>query len=185
MSSSDMSPEFWLQEHGEALYAFALMRLHNSAAAEDVLQETLIAGIQGVENFREGSSVRTWLISIMKNKIIDLLRKTGRETPLEQDLIDDDDFDGQFGADGHWKTAPREWQEPMSLMEAGETKNQLLDCISKLPEKLRTLIVLKEIDGFETQELIPLLNISSANNLWVMLSRARDKLRVCMDSHIE
>ncbi|MGR8947134.1 MAG: sigma-70 family RNA polymerase sigma factor [Gammaproteobacteria bacterium] len=185
MSSSEMNPESWLQDHGEALYAFAMMRVHNSAAAEDILQETLIAGIQGVAKFKQGSSVRTWLISIMKNKIIDLLRKTSRETPLEENFLNDDDFDDQFGSDGHWKQAPREWREPMSLLEAGETKRQLLECISLLPEKLRTLIVLKEIDGFETQELILMLNISSANNLWVMLSRARDKLRLCMDDHVK
>ena len=87
MSSGEMSPELWLQDHGEALYAFAMMRVHNSAAAEDILQETLIAGIQGAANFKQGSSVRTWLISIMKNKIIDLLRKTSREAPLEENLL--------------------------------------------------------------------------------------------------
>ena len=186
--NNDMSPESWLQDHGDALYSFAMMRLHDAAASEDVLQETLIAGIQGLERFKQGASVRTWLISIMKNKIVDLLRKRGREQPLQdwdEQTLDNDGFDEQFAADGHWKQAPKDWTEPMSMLESSEVKQQLLDCISGLPEKLRTLIVLKEIDGFETQELIPMLNISSASNLWVMLSRGRDRLRRCMDEHLQ
>ena len=102
--NNDMSPESWLQDHGDALYSFAMMRLHDAAASEDVLQETLIAGIQGLERFKQGASVRTWLISIMKNKIVDLLRKRGREQPLQdwdEQTLDNDGFDEQFEADGH------------------------------------------------------------------------------------
>ena len=179
-----MSPEAWLDEHGDALYAFAMMRLHNSATAEDVVQETLIAALQGMGKFRQGASVRTWLISIMKNKIIDYLRKATREVPLENDDLDNEIFADQFSDDGHWVSAPKDWQEPLSMLETGEMKQQLLDCISKLPEKMRTLLVLKEFDGFETDDLIQMLNISSASNLWVMLSRARDRLRVCVDNKL-
>ena len=178
------NPDEWLQLHGDALYAFAMMRLHNSAAAEDVLQETLVAGLQGIKTFREGSSVRTWLISIMKNKIIDHLRKVTREIPLEPEALENDLFAEQFNADEHWVNTPKDWQEPLGLIEAGEIKQQLLDCISALPEKSRTLIVLKELDGFSTAVLIEMLNISSASNLWVMLSRARDRLRRCLDSKV-
>lgn len=179
-----MDPETWLDEHGDALYAFAMLRLRNTAAVEDVIQETLIAGWQGLANFKSGASIRTWLISIMKNKIIDHIRKTSRETPLELDALDDEVFASQFADDGHWATAPKEWHEPMALLQSGELKSQLLECISALPEKLRTLLVLKEIDGFSTEEVIAMLNISSANNVWVMLSRARDRLRACMDAKV-
>lgn len=178
------NPEEWLQQHGDALYAFAMMRLHNSAAAEDILQETLIAGLQGLETFREGAGVRTWLISIMKNKIVDHLRKVTREVPLEPEALENNTFSEQFNANEHWVNAPKEWQEPLGLIEASETKKQLLDCISGLPEKSRTLLVLKELDGFSTDELIQMLNISSTSNLWVMLSRARDRLRRCLDSKL-
>ena len=183
--NNDMSPESWLQEHGDALYAFAMMRLHDAAAAEDVLQETLVAGIQGLARFKQGASVRTWLTAIMKNKIIDFLRKRSREQPLDVQVLEDDEFDAQFAADGHWKQTPRDWAEPLSQLESSQVRQQLSDCIAGLPEKLRTLIVLKEIDEMDTQELIPMLNISSANNLWVMLSRGRDRLRRCMDKHLE
>ena len=182
--NNEMSPESWLQDHGDALFSFAMMRLHDAAAAEDVLQETLIAGIQGLERFKQGASVRTWLISIMKNKIIDWLRKRTREQPLDELALENDNFDEQFADDGHWKEAPKDWAEPLSMLESNQIRMQLMECISNLPEKLRTLIVLTEIDGFETQELIPMLNISSANNLWVMLSRGRDRLRRCMDDHL-
>lgn len=179
-----MNPNEWLEQHGDTLFAFAMMRLHQPAAAEDVLQETLIAALQGVENFREGSNVRTWLIAIMKNKIVDHLRKVTREVPLDAEALENDTFAEQFDADDHWINAPKDWQEPLSLIEAGELKEQLLDCIGSLPEKSRTLLVLKELDGFSTDELIPMLNISSASNLWVMLSRARDRLRACLDGKL-
>ena len=182
--TNDMNPESWLRDHGDALFAFAMMRLHDASAAEDLLQDTLIAAIQGLERFKQGASVRTWLISILKNKIIDHIRKTSREQPLDERVLENDTFDDQFAADGHWKQAPRDWAEPMALLESKQVQQQLLNCISRLPEKLRTLIVLKEIDGFDTRELLPMLNISSANNLWVMLSRGRDRLRRCMDESI-
>jgi RNA polymerase sigma-70 factor (ECF subfamily) len=57
----------------------------------------------------------------------------------------------------------------------------MMACIGELPEKLRTLIIMRDIDGVETHELIDILNVSSPNNLWVMLSRGREKLRSCIN----
>ena len=174
-------PEQWLDEHGDALFAFALARVNEPSAAEDLVQETLLAGIEAFADFQGGAATRTWLVSILKHKLIDRIRKLRREAPLDPGVIDDAEWRAKFDDTGHWVVAPSAWRDPSTVLENDALGNAMMACIAKLPEPLRTLIVLRDIDGFESEALIEILNISSANNLWVMLSRGREKLRVCMD----
>ena len=174
-------PESWLDEHGDVLYAYALTRVHEPAAAEDLVQETLLAGFENLAGFRGGSSTRTWLVSILKNKIVDRIRRQRREEPLDTGVIDDGEWQAKFDDTNHWIVKPTEWRDPSRVHENDALGVAMMDCIEKLPDKLRTLIVMRDIDGYDSKELIEILNISSANNLWVMLSRGREKLRTCMD----
>lgn len=181
MQPAKENPEQWLDEHGDALFAFALARVNEPSAAEDLVQETLLAGFEAFDDFQGGATTRTWLISILKNKLVDRIRKHRREAPLDPGVIDDAEWQAKFDDTGHWVVAPSAWRDPSSVLENDALGKAMMHCIAQLPEQLRTLIVLRDIDGFETQELIEILNISSANNLWVMLSRGREKLRACMD----
>lgn len=181
MAQSQENPEQWLDDHGDALFAYAVTRVNDAATAEDLVQETLLAGFEGLAEFHGGATTRTWLISILKNKIIDRVRKFRREEPLDIDVIDNAEWQAKFDDTGHWVVPPSDWRDPSRVLENSALGNAMMRCIEKLPEQLRTLIVLRDIDGLESQELIDVLNISSANNLWVMLSRGREKLRVCMD----
>lgn len=174
-------PEQWLDEHGDALFAFALARIKEPSTAEDLVQETLLAGFEAFDDFHGEASTRTWLISILKNKLIDRLRKLCREAPLDPHVVDDAEWQAKFDDSGHWVVAPAGWRDPSTVLENDALGAALMHCIARLPEHLQTLIVLRDIDGLETQELIDILNISSANNLWMMLSRGREKLRDCMD----
>jgi RNA polymerase sigma-70 factor (ECF subfamily) len=174
-------PEQWLDEHGDALFAFALARINERSAAEDLVQETLLAAFETLDDFRGGASTRTWLISILKNKLIDRIRKLRREAPLDPDIVDDAEWQAKFDDTGHWVVAPTGWRDPSTVVENDALGDALMRCIARLPEQLRTLIVLRDIDGVDSRELIEILNISSTNNLWVMLSRGREKLRDCMD----
>lgn len=183
MAALREDPEQWLDDHGEALYAFAMTRVHNTAHAEDLVQETLLAGFENLAKYKGGSTIRTWLISIMKNKIVDRIRKGHRESPLDLDQIDEQDWQAKFDSSNHWRVAPNDWGDPAKLTENTALGTALMSCIGKLPEQLRTLIVMRDIDGYETDELIDILNISSASNLWVMLSRSREKLRTCMEKN--
>lgn len=183
MTGKNNSPEQWLDEHGDALFAFAMARVHQPAAAEDLVQDTLLAGVEGLVNFKGGANTRTWLISIMKHKIVDRIRKLRREEPLDLETIDDGEWQSNFDETGHWRVAPSDWGDPASVIENTALGEAMMSCIAELPEKLRTLIVLRDIDGYDTQELIDILNLSSANNLWVMLSRGREKLRACLDTN--
>jgi RNA polymerase sigma-70 factor, ECF subfamily len=181
LQASGDQPEQWLDEHGDALFAFALARINERSAAEDLVQETLLAGFEARDAFHGEASTRTWLISILKNKLIDRIRKLRREAPLDPHVVDDTEWQEKFDDTGHWVVAPSGWRDPSTVLENDALGAALMNCIACLPEHLRTLIVLRDVDGLEAQELIDILNISSANNLWVMLSRGREKLRVCMD----
>ena len=89
-----------------------MLQLRNHAQAEDVVQETLIAAIRGAETFAGGSTVRTWLIGILKHKIIDTIRKASREQSLDQYESSADDMDPMFLPDGHYVDKPADWGDP-------------------------------------------------------------------------
>ena len=171
----------WLQEHGDALYGYCMLRVRNPSIAEDMVQETLLAALQAVDNFKGQSTERTWLIGILKHKVCDHLRKTGREQPLDEQVLADEHTDEYFDEAGHWKNGIAEWNNPQQSLEREEFWKIMNECIGRLPERLRVLYTLREMDQLETKELIQILNISSENNLWVMMSRARIHLRQCLE----
>ena len=174
-------PLQWLQEHGDALYGYGMLRVGNPSVAEDLVQETLLAALQGVDGFKGKSTERTWLTGILKHKVCDYLRKVGRELPLDEKILEDEDTAAYFDETGHWKLRGSEWGDPQQSLENEQFHLTMQNCISRLPHRLRTLYTLREMDQMDTRELIETLNISSENNLWVMLSRARVHLRQCLE----
>jgi len=96
-----------LERHRPQLLKFAMVQLRNATHAEDVVQETLIAALQGIDRFQGSSSVRTWLTGILKHKIIDHFRRQSRETPLEglEEEFSVDDFDDLYTKNGHLASA--------------------------------------------------------------------------------
>ena len=171
----------WLNEHGDYLYRFALARLRDPHQAEDVVQETFLAAIKS-PNFAEQSAPRTWLTGILKHKIIDVMRKNVREKVVS-DIIDesedmtDDDF---FDAKGHWVDKPQDWGMPVDALEQKQFLGVLQTCIEKLPSKLATLFMMRDVQETDNEEICKELNITSTN-AWVMLYRARLGLRKCLE----
>ena len=178
-----LNPETWLDHYGDALYRYALLRVRDSAVAEDLVQETLLAGIKSVSNFSGKSTVQTWLTGILKHKIIDYLRKQQREPTIlsEQDL-GADLIDYQFDGQGHWQNAPAPWSNPEQAQHDEQFRQIFNECLDRLPEQMAQLFILREMDGLSSQNLCKLLDISTTNNLWVILSRTRMKLRLCLES---
>ncbi len=175
-------PARWLEQHGDALYAYALGRTRNVATAEDMVQETLLAAFTSRGAFKGDSAERTWLIGILKHKVIDYLRRQWREVRLEDEAVVSGDIETTlFDERGHWQVDVRDWAQPERALEREEFWDALRDCLAALPERLGRLFMLRELDGMETEELLQVLNISSANNLWVMLSRARLRLSQCLE----
>ena len=171
----------WLQEHGDALYGYCMLRVCNPSIAEDIVQETLLAALQALDSFKGQSTERTWLIGILKHKVCDHLRKTGREQPLDEGVLDDEDTARYFDETGHWGNGIAEWVNPQQSLEREDFWMTMNDCIRRLPKRLRVLYTLREMDRMETKELLQILNISSENNLWVMMTRARIHLRQCLE----
>ncbi|MBI9084227.1 MAG: sigma-70 family RNA polymerase sigma factor [Desulfobacterales bacterium] len=173
--------EAWVDDYGDYLYRFALPRVQDPSTAEDLVQETFLAAIRAIDRFEGRASPRTWLTSILKHKIVDHLRKVIRERPMEPLTNQADDIDALFDQRGHWKAAPGDWAEnPAALYEQKEFINQLSQCLDKLPDRLRSAFVLRELDGMSTAEIREILDISESNT-WVMLYRARMSLRNCLE----
>ncbi len=175
------APETWLDQHGDALYGYAVMRVREPALAEDLVQDTLLAALSARARYKGEASERTWLIGILKNKLLDHLRRAGREQTYDPTVEDDGHFEAQFDHSGHWLSPPRAWSDPAFVAENAELRTVLFDCIGGLPERQRQLLVLRELDGMETDELLVVLAISTPGNLWVMLSRARERVRACVE----
>ena len=104
------NPDTWLDQHGDSLYRFALMRVRNPSTAEDMVQETLLAAWRARSNFAGGSAERTWLIAILKNKIIDYFRRYRHEAPLLDNADTDDAIDALFAKHtDHWARLASVW----------------------------------------------------------------------------
>jgi RNA polymerase sigma-70 factor (ECF subfamily) len=180
-------PSAWVDEHGDYLYRYALFRLHDGALAEDVVQETLLAALQAYTKFAGRGSERTWLVGILKHKIMDHFRRASREA--QAPARDGEEFAHEefFTAAGkwmeHWETAyaPGDWQaNPAALVEQGEFWLIFQACLRPLPQRSAHAFVMREVDGLTSEEICEVLNVT-VNNLWVMLHRARLHLRHCLE----
>ena len=158
------------------------MQLRNDSAAEDVVSETMLAILEKPDNFEGRSSLRTYATGILKFKIIDLLRKRGREVHIEvqdeQSL--DDAMDALFAKDGHWQEPPPAWQHPERALEQSQFFNTLQACVDRLPPKLGRVFMMREWLEREVEDICAELGITS-NNCGVMLYRARMSLRECLE----
>lgn len=174
------SPEAWVDEHGDALYRFAVQRVGQREIAEDLVQETFLAALRA-NSYAGRASERTWFIGILKHKIVDYLRKQSRDQKNGQLL--DDEIGDPFDETGRWRNAPKRWFGWTSrTMEREEFWEVLRRCLDDLPTRLRTVFTLRELDELPMSELRQNLDVS-AGNLSVMLYRARMGLRRCLEVH--
>lgn len=180
-------PERWLDDHGDYLFKYAVFRLRDDIVAEDAVQETFLAALKAYEKFEGRGSERTWLVGILKHKIIDHFRRTGREAPIGEDTDEGPEhrefFERSDRWQGHWNTewSPNDWHAtPAELMERSDFWKVFNDCLSPLPARTVTAFTLREVDGLKSEEICEILSIR-VNNLWVMLHRARLHLRNCLE----
>jgi RNA polymerase sigma-70 factor (ECF subfamily) len=170
-----------LESHRTALLRFAIAQLRDETHAEDCVQETLSAAVQNAERFAGDSSVRTWLIGILKHKILDHFRKTSRERTVSLDEETSlEDLDALFKNDGHYIEAPAAWANPEQALSQREFFEVLETCMDRLPTNTALVFRMREILGVEIEEICKELSIT-ANNCWVLLYRARMSLRGCLE----
>jgi RNA polymerase sigma-70 factor (ECF subfamily) len=179
-----LDPAKWLDSHGDYLYRYALVRVRDAAVAEDLVQETLLAAIRSAHAGH--SSERTWLVGIMKHKVVDYFRRVGRMTQFQ--LAIDDEERESFENSGPWRGHWREDQAPVSwpvdaatVLESREFWETFARCLSQLPQQIAIAFTLREIDGLSANEICEILQITP-NNLFVMLHRGRAKLRHLLET---
>ncbi len=187
--SSPCDPAAWLTEHGDYLYRYALLKLRDEAAAEDMVQETLLAALSAWARFSGQSSVRTWLTGILKHKILDLFRSRAKEpqyTPASTDPAAELAALEQalFDATGHWVSPPQKWADPEACLDQQRFWEAFTHCLEGLAPLHARVFHLREMEGYGTEEICNELDISSTN-CWVVLHRARLGLQDCLQTNFE
>lgn len=184
MTEKDLSdPSTWVDEHGDYLYRYALSRLLDPHLAEELVQETFLGALKSLESYRGQASIKTWLVGILKHKIVDHYRKAGREKPYESVEKRHDRDPELFDQAGGWKIGPDRWKvDPGKIQENREFWETFRKCLLKLPKKQIDLFTLRELEGKKSAEICMLLDITPTN-LWVMLYRARMSLRKCLEDN--
>ncbi len=183
MPAADIAAQ--LDAHRGYLLRVARLQLRDDALAEDVVQETLLAALSG-SSFSGKSSLKTWLTGILKHKIIDAIRRKQRE-PLLASTFDDEcdieDLDGLFKTPfGAWDSPPAEWGDPELALNRSQFFDIMDFCLEKLPPNTARVFMMREVMGLESDEICKELAIT-ANNLWVILYRARMSLRECLEQN--
>ncbi len=182
-SAHVIDPEVWLKEYGDFLFRYALVRLRNREAAEDLVQETFLAALGGKEKFKGEAAEKTWLVGILKHKIVDHFRKSSREFPMTDLLSSNGPEEDFFDGKGKWKVEPATWADsPKETLEKKEFWKKLEGCILGLPSRLGQVFSLREFEGMASEQICNVLKIS-ATNLGVLLYRARMRLVRCLETN--
>jgi len=181
---SSISPEWWVGQYADQLFKFAVARVSDPEMAKDLVQETSLSALKGLKDFRGDLSEKNWLYTILKNKIIDHYRKQAARSFSElNELIDK--AGEYFDEDEKWKESarPKAWPADYDrTMERKEFYEILERCRQKLAELLNAVFTLKYLDDKDSDEICKELGISSSN-YWVLLHRARLKIRQCLEQN--
>ena len=164
------------------LVRYASLTLRNRDAAEDAVQETLLAALSSEARFEGRSNLRTWLTGILKHKCIDFLRRASRESPPALDAEAGTEFDALFDESEHWREHPGPWENPDGALHQKQFLQALEACLGSLPARTAQVFMLREHAGLETAEICKELGITSSH-CWVLLYRARMALRLCLDKN--
>jgi RNA polymerase sigma-70 factor (ECF subfamily) len=184
-----------INEHGPFLMRLVMMHVPSRAIAEEVVQDTWLAVLTGLDRFEGRSSLRTWIASIALNKARTRGTREGRILPFALlrrryeegggPAIDSDRFQGRRGErPGWWASPPLAWEEPERQLEAAETRDVLLRAIRDLPPRQREVIALRDISGWDAEEVRNALDLSETNQR-VLLHRARSKVRAALEEYMK
>jgi len=165
----------------------------SDAVAEEVVQETWLVALNGIERFEERSSLRAWLFGILKNQARRRSQRERRTLPFssfggcEGDTgasVDALRFDGAGGTwPDHWSNPPRPWEDPQRRLDSLEARRYLREAIDELPERQRAVVVLRDIEGLEPAEVCGLLELTEGNQR-VLLHRARAQVRTALEEYL-
>lgn len=171
--------------HRADLLRIATIQLRDPHLAEDVVQETLLAALKSAEAYEGRATVKTWLVGILKYKVLDAIRSRARAPRTMSDLESEratGDLDALFDEMGAWREKPREWSDPSHGTRQRDFDRVLERCLERLPGVSAQAFVLREVFEMEAEEVCGLVSVTR-NHLNVLLYRARMSLRRCLDLH--
>ncbi|MBC7604721.1 MAG: sigma-70 family RNA polymerase sigma factor [Ramlibacter sp.] len=177
-----MSIQNQLGEHRLYLLRFARLQLRNDTWAEDAVSETMLAALSKPQSFANRSQLKTWLVGILKHKVIDILRQRQREVALTDDGSDgSEELDGLiFKADGHFAAQPADWGNPEQDLNSRQFLTILEACTEKLPAAMGRVFLMREWLEMPSDDICKELGVTQTN-LYVQLHRARLRLRECLE----
>lgn len=184
-ANASTDPSLWVNTYGDALYAYAVRRLGSSTDAEDAVQECLAAALSASRAFAGDSAEKTWLMGILKHKVLDTLRARYRRKEHAADLTAMVSGPMEDFSDGSWRVHQQGLgilgdqgrdASPSGAMERAEFARLVAAAVERLPEPMRTVLVLREVDGMSSAELGEALGVS-ASQVWTLVHRAKARLR--------
>ncbi len=177
---SELDPSRWVDQYSTYLFRHAFSRLRDANAAEEVVQETFLAGVRYSEQYSGRGTERSWLLGILKRKIIDYVRQRNKHTKASP-YEDETDLTGQlFDATGNWKPGAFGWQPaPGEQIELSELWGVVRSCLATLPSGQADVFTLSVIEEMESDQICDQLEISPSN-FWVRMHRARLGLAACV-----
>jgi RNA polymerase sigma-70 factor, ECF subfamily len=182
-----------VDRHTGAMIRVAMAYVPSQAAAEEAVQETWIAVMRGIDRFEGRSSLKTWIFRILTNVAMRVGARERRSVPFAalaeaedtgEPSVDPDRF---LPADspvfpGHWAIMPTRWPTPEEGLLAGETRDVITDAIAALPVAQRTVIALRDVEGWSAEEVVEALEISPGNQR-ILLHRARSRVRTAIEAY--
>ena len=182
MSKHQINPNKWIDLYSDYLFNYTITRVNDRDIAQDLVKDTFFAGLKSMKNFKGEASERTWLVSILKRKIIDYYRKINSNKGKAEVRVN---FSEEGDEEGSW--LEKRVADPFDKTAEDNIENKELglaihDCLTKLPEKHAEIFKMKTILGYETEVICNEFDIT-ASNLWVIIHRARTALASCLDDN--
>lgn len=182
MTAQSLQPDNWVDLYADYLFNYAVARVSDAEIAKDLVQETFFAGLKSAKNYKGTAAERTWLIAILKRKVIDYYRKINSKKGKAEVRIN---YSSSSDSEGDW--LEEQVADPYSLQENDAVENEELgmaiqECISKLPKKQSLVFTMKTVQGISTEDICKELGINPSN-LWVMVHRARTALMGCLNEN--
>ncbi len=181
MEANSINPEKWVDRYADYLFNYTIVRVNDREMANDLVSETFLAGLNSMKNFKGEAAERTWLISILKRKIIDHYRRNNSQKGQAEVKMQFRDSDNE----GDWleeRVADFSDMTAEDEMENHELGLAILDCVDQLNEKQATIFKMKTIDGVDTETICNEFEISPSNR-WVIIHRARTSLAKCLEKN--
>jgi len=182
MAEHTLNPDKWIDYYADYLFNYAVVRVSNAEIAKDLVQETFLAGLKSAKNYKGEAAERTWLIAILKRKVIDHYRKTNSKKGRAEVRMD---YRAPTDSQANW--IEEQVADPFSSFEHDAIENRELgqaiySCIAKLPKKQALVFTMKTIKNMDTETICKELDINPSN-LWVMIHRARTALMDCLNQN--